>query len=452
MQLFKLSNLASIIICVLLSSTVTGASLDSRYASATCDAKKEKAVIECDYRHSGALNTQNITARIDKTLVQIAKDGISNYPSDGQTTAILFLVDTSDPSRKNTVEKRYVSDLFQILSVRKPHHKIGISSFDTDVKVLAPLGTDDADILNALAKIKAEGQATEFYKSVLEAITTLKGINATRKGLVILSDGKDEDRAYKSSDVVSAAKDAGVVVLGLGYSERPADAPYLQNLKRLADETQGQFLNLTDQKRELELFKDPYSFIDGGGRIIFSSDGFHGKQNITLLLGTGDEKVIEVKAVVNIPDTRTLFQIIKDFVFIYWGFIVFSLIVITLIIYLAYRYLLKRKFDNQTLIEYAYLVESSGSNTKYSIKKTAIRIGRGNNNDIVLTNDSISTHHAEIHKSRDGSFNIVDLGSTNGVFVNDQKVVQKVLSHGDQVELGEVRLKFFINLLENPNG
>ena len=436
MQLLKNFITTVIGLSVLLSFVTHGASLDPRYASAVCVAPNDKLIIECDYRHSAALNIQSITARVDKTPVQIPKDGISSYPTGDQTTAILFLVDTSDPTRKKTVERRYV---------RKPSHKIGISAFDTDIKELAPIGSDDADTLNALVKIKAEGQATEFYKSVLDAIVVLKNVNATRKGLVILSDGKDEDRAYKSSDVVSAAKEAGVVILGLGYSERPADAPYLQNLKRLADDTYGQFFNLSDQKRQTDFFKNPYGFIEGGGTIVISSSEFHGRQNVTLSLGMGDDKSIDVEAPVDIPDTRTFFQKVRDFILSYWLFIAASLVLLALLIYVAYRLHDKKKLEKPIIIEYAYLVEPSGLEQKYSMSKTAIRIGRSKDNDICLSNDSISTHHAEIHRVRDGSFYIVDLGSTNGLLVNDKKITQHVLLSGDIVELGEVRLKFLIN-------
>jgi pSer/pThr/pTyr-binding forkhead associated (FHA) protein len=79
------------------------------------------------------------------------------------------------------------------------------------------------------------------------------------------------------------------------------------------------------------------------------------------------------------------------------------------------------------------------------LTKTAIRLGRSNDNDVYLPNDSISSHHAEIHRRREGDFYIVDLSSTNGVYVNEKLVTQTELNHGDMIELGEVRLHFYIN-------
>jgi len=79
-----------------------------------------------------------------------------------------------------------------------------------------------------------------------------------------------------------------------------------------------------------------------------------------------------------------------------------------------------------------------------SISKTAVRIGRGSDNDLSFNNDSVSRHHAEILSKRDGSFSITDLDSGNGVFINDQEISQSALQSGDRVEIGEVAFVFQI--------
>lgn len=70
------------------------------------------------------------------------------------------------------------------------------------------------------------------------------------------------------------------------------------------------------------------------------------------------------------------------------------------------------------------------------------RLGRASDNDIRFDNDSVSGHHAEVYHLPDGTFQICDLGSTNGTWVNGQRVRAKVLKSGDMLELGEVRLRF----------
>jgi hypothetical protein len=78
----------------------------------------------------------------------------------------------------------------------------------------------------------------------------------------------------------------------------------------------------------------------------------------------------------------------------------------------------------------------------FPISKTAVRIGRGSDNDLTFKNDSVSRHHAEILCKRDGKFIITDLDSGNGVLVNGAEVTQQELRPGDAVEVGEVCFTF----------
>jgi ABC-type multidrug transport system ATPase subunit len=66
-----------------------------------------------------------------------------------------------------------------------------------------------------------------------------------------------------------------------------------------------------------------------------------------------------------------------------------------------------------------------------------MRIGRAPGNDLVLTGDmEASKRHAELRKSQTGGYEIVDLGSHNGTFVNGERVTRKILSDSDIVSIG----------------
>ena len=66
----------------------------------------------------------------------------------------------------------------------------------------------------------------------------------------------------------------------------------------------------------------------------------------------------------------------------------------------------------------------------------ALRIGREPDNDVVLSDLNVSRHHAELRKSPTGSYEIVDLGSHNGTFVNGQPVSSQLLTEQDIVSIG----------------
>ena len=65
-----------------------------------------------------------------------------------------------------------------------------------------------------------------------------------------------------------------------------------------------------------------------------------------------------------------------------------------------------------------------------------LRIGRTPDNDLVLSDLSISRHHAELRKTSDGKYQIVDLDSHNGTFVNGQRVTSATLTEKDIVGIG----------------
>ncbi len=53
-----------------------------------------------------------------------------------------------------------------------------------------------------------------------------------------------------------------------------------------------------------------------------------------------------------------------------------------------------------------------------------VTVGRGASNDISVTAEGVSRNHLEIH-SNNGEYLIVDLGATNGSFINEEKLEPK---------------------------
>ena len=56
----------------------------------------------------------------------------------------------------------------------------------------------------------------------------------------------------------------------------------------------------------------------------------------------------------------------------------------------------------------------------YTIDQTGAKIGRAQDNSIILTDKTVSSHHVIIRYA-DGSFLVEDLDSTNGVYINGNK-------------------------------
>ena len=65
-----------------------------------------------------------------------------------------------------------------------------------------------------------------------------------------------------------------------------------------------------------------------------------------------------------------------------------------------------------------------------------ITIGRFGNNTIVLNHPQVSNYHARLERGPSGGYRIIDLGSTNHVYVNSQLVRARELNPGDTIRIG----------------
>lgn len=76
------------------------------------------------------------------------------------------------------------------------------------------------------------------------------------------------------------------------------------------------------------------------------------------------------------------------------------------------------------------------------LNQGTFEIGRASKSDLSVDQESVSRQHARITRSSDGGFRILDLGSTNGTYVNDVSVSDAKLADGDQIKIGRSILKF----------
>ncbi|RPI18843.1 MAG: FHA domain-containing protein [Ignavibacteriae bacterium] len=64
-----------------------------------------------------------------------------------------------------------------------------------------------------------------------------------------------------------------------------------------------------------------------------------------------------------------------------------------------------------------------------------VTVGRGSDNTISITSEGVSSHHARIFV-QNGKVTIEDLNSTNGTFVNGNKIIRTEIMPGDRINFG----------------
>jgi two-component system, cell cycle response regulator len=89
-----------------------------------------------------------------------------------------------------------------------------------------------------------------------------------------------------------------------------------------------------------------------------------------------------------------------------------------------------------------YTKEPTLLGKRFVLDNNPTRVGRGADNQIVLDGDSVSRRHAHFEQ-RQASWLVVDDGSTNGTYCNDEQISREVvLKNGDRVKIGPTIFKF----------
>jgi len=439
--------------------------------------------LDCRYRMLAGQPPSGISASAaGKSLVL---EDLTAFPPPGAVSAILIIVDTSDPGRQPVIGKNR-SQIRALLDAARPHHRFGLATFDRDLEMLVPVGASVDQVRLAAQGISAKVMTTELYRSVLGAIRVLANVPAERRAIILFSDGQAEDEAYFHQDVVRVARETGVIVNSLGFPRSVTRSVALQSLRRLSEETGGVFIE-SDMQFELpgDFVGRQFGAIDSGGRFTVALDSLSGtpaamdEVELVFQLPAGPVTVpVPVSAetataaapagadqgrpALPAPEARTASAGVATprsglDLWLWYGVLIALgvLIVLALVtLILSYRRLgVPPRAAAPVAVEIkplAYLISQDEKASRYAIRSPVWRIGRSRDNELTLEDSSVSRRHAEIQRGHDGKFSIVDRDSTNGVFVNNERVGRCELHDGDMIEIGDVVLRFSESPVDFP--
>lgn len=374
-------------------------------------------------------------------------------------------------------EKRGIKNLARAAS-ELPGSQVALIGYAQDTKRVAELGKPAAiDGAAGGLQIDADGTEVHLLDAVRTAIDLLnaKGVpDEARKLIVVFSDGIDvaggEKRAF--TELGKRALFAGIVIDTIGYA--PFEPAKLRNLNEMSKQSNGteracknaqdviaQFDNAADaiKKQYVAVFDSAIAgqgkehtlqvVDDKGGRAVYSN-------NVTKIC-------LDHGPVVQADGEKRFYQ--------KWWFWVFcvSLPLILIVLFIVGLVLSKKRstmgvevgpsevaaagpmrtmaLDVGTLggkgPAIGWIVGISGKNIDktFKLKPSLTVIGTAPDCDVVVDDSFMSTKHCEVRY--DGvTYKIVDLGSTNGVVLNDKKVREHDLIDGDTLRLGRSEFKF----------
>src|SRR5437016_1914126 len=95
-------------------------------------------------------------------------------------------------------------------------------------------------------------------------------------------------------------------------------------------------------------------------------------------------------------------------------------------------------------------VVSNGTRSEVTLDQPRVTVGRHAANNVVVNDTRASRAHCVIEQTEDGAFQIRDLQSANGTWVNGQRIDTAMLNPGDVVSIGQTTIKYMVSNEDEP--
>ncbi|MFT4581133.1 MAG: hypothetical protein ACI915_003612 [Gammaproteobacteria bacterium] len=439
--------------------------------------QSQRHALDCDYRILNGAELAASTAQYDGGSLA-ARTAAPETP-DLRPDAMLFLVDTSDPSRADVIKKNR-DHIHELSHLGSANHIFGLATFDSEFNFLCEFPCSEDDLAITTETLVAQGKTTELYRNLLEAIKQLDNVDAKHRHIILMSDGLAEDLAYFHNDVIRAARKNKIAISAIGYPRSISESVALQTLRRLAEETGGLFIQADHINHSVpeSFFTQIHSVFDSVGQLSFDLQGIPRTAvartlEVSLAFQTSEDNFSVVVPVVipkmKVPEPPKIEPVALEDVrhtamspasksvtlppagpspwsWFWYGLpaIVFSAILALALSYavVSRRGRLGRQTTDIGANSSAYLVSVNDDDVRHKLNRTPWRIGRSRSSELRLNDTSVSRLHAEIRRDALGQFTVQDMESLNGVFVNGEPVEMAHLEENDRVEIGDVGFIF----------
>lgn len=355
--------------------------------------------------------------------------------------------------------------------------KMALLAYAGDTKRLAEMGSPvDAESQAKTMAIDAESPEMHMMNAVRTALDLLAAQpKGERKLVVIFSDGIDADMEPRTfTSIGKRAQEAGVVIDTIGYNE--FDPGKLRTLGILAKQSTGtervcktasdisnHFANIIDEIKKQYVATFEVALAGGDGKMhtfgaLVSSNGRDAYSNLV------DDKLPKASH----PIAKKGESGSRWWLWLLIGVVAIGLI--GLIAWLIFREKPDEMPDEAPAPAPApvtaapaapmktmalnvdvrggtpavgWIVATSGkyADQTFKLKPSRTVIGTGQECDIKVDDQFMSSKHCEV-RFENGSFKLFDLGSTNGIVVNDKKVREHELVDNDLFRLGRTEFKF----------
>jgi len=329
-------------------------------------------------------------------------------------------------------------------------------------ETIAPFSPEKGDVAGKIGKMTCTGKSFLLYDGLAQAIS-LFGATAPGKGqqatlpapraIIVIADGRDNGSATAEEKLIADANKRRIPIHAVGHSELDQDS--LAGLEQIARRTGGTYRaapTVEDINKGLTVIKDYISkayVIDW--RTKLDHDGKEHKVEIAMESDSGPG--LKGSLMVRTPDYFDWMRLAA------WVVGILLLVIVAGAVYVLTRpkpppqrfcFVCKRAqmpewdvclFCLKSAKARLLIQKGMNKGKQYPLVGKVVSLGSGPENNIRLLDGAVSGKHAGVSID-DNKFEIVDLGSKNGVLVNGKKTPRRFLRNGDVITLGMTELKF----------
>jgi len=506
---------------LLLAGTAAGSgglklSLDSLWTNHvdTLGYEVDLAVTVTDASGYGVTNLDSTNFSIEATGLAGSITPEAERASEG--VAIAICVDISGSMPVDKLKRALVN----YMSAVRSQDRVAIVTFAgstrepsrNSVEIVSGFTNNISHLRSQVNQLEGWGNRTELYQGIYEGLKLLRDQapeDLTRRYLLVFSDGYNEyvaDPTYELNHCVELARETGVTVLSVAFSEDESYRVHFQSLRNLADRTNGSFYETLDPDMVGNGFTTSLRILESQYHLSYLTPDTlvdSREHEYTLRATSGSRSgTLTYTEEFEAPPEEAGFPWLLLIIIVVVALIIAAIIVIVVRrradekIDVLNEELLKEKDRlaevekerqeerlknlkagsgagktavhkkpkddkkagakfRQTMIgsgpreTYSsgklLIVEGEDKGREYALDKPSVTIGHAKDNDIVLDSSKPRSHvsgHHAVVKFAGGQFQLVDRNSSNGTRVNGRKITQTILSDGDKIHFAKVQAVF----------
>jgi signal transduction histidine kinase/pSer/pThr/pTyr-binding forkhead associated (FHA) protein len=96
------------------------------------------------------------------------------------------------------------------------------------------------------------------------------------------------------------------------------------------------------------------------------------------------------------------------------------------------------------------VIKGADEGKQFDLNALTVGVGRDSSNAVRLHDTEVSRRHAEFRQMEGGAYRLLDIGSVNGTYVNNQPIKEAVLQPGDHIQIGQTILVYSVGRPSSP--